>query len=61
MRTNYENGQILAGVVFASTDNFWGLLLAGIVGVISTSGGECGPFIAVEQVGRGDHQPGLHF
>lgn len=41
--------QVLAGVVFASTSNFWGLLVAGIVGVISTSGGECGPFIAVEQ------------
>ena len=41
--------QVLAGVVFASTNNFWGLLVAGIIGVISTSGGECGPFIAVEQ------------
>lgn len=42
--------QILAGVVFALTNNFTALVIAGIFGVISTSGGECGPFIAVEQV-----------
>src|SRR5262249_19071321 len=38
----------LAGVAFALTDNFWLLLLAGTVGVISPSGNEVGPFLAVE-------------
>lgn len=38
-----------AGVVFALTGNFWLLLLAGIVGVISPSGKEVGPFLSVEQ------------
>jgi predicted MFS family arabinose efflux permease len=38
----------LAGVTFALTDNFWLLLLAGTVGVISPSGNEVGPFLAVE-------------
>lgn len=41
--------KVLAGVVFASTSNFVALVLSGIVGVISTSGGEIGPFMAVEQ------------
>jgi len=43
-----------AGVVFAITDNFVILLLAGIVGVISTSGGEIGPFVSVEQASLTD-------
>ncbi len=38
----------LAGVVFALTDDFWLLLLAGTVGVVSPSGNEVGPFLAVE-------------
>lgn len=41
--------KVLAGAVFATTSNFYGLLVAGIVGVISTSGGEIGPFMAIEQ------------
>jgi len=40
---------LLAGVVFALTDNFALLLLAATVGVISPSGNEVGPFLAVEQ------------
>jgi MFS family permease len=40
---------ILAGVVFASTRSFVLLLAAATVGVISPSGNEVGPFIAVEQ------------
>ncbi len=40
---------LLAGVVFAFTDNFWILLLAATIGVISPSGNEVGPFLAVEQ------------
>jgi predicted MFS family arabinose efflux permease len=38
----------LAGAAFALTDNFWLLLVAGTVGVISPSGNEVGPFLAVE-------------
>jgi len=40
---------ILAGVAFALTRNFALLLLAGIVGVISPSGNEVGPFLSIEQ------------
>jgi MFS family permease len=40
---------ILAGAVFASTDSFLLLLVAAIVGVISPSGNEVGPFLAIEQ------------
>ncbi|CAK7220429.1 hypothetical protein SCUCBS95973_004152 [Sporothrix curviconia] len=38
-----------SGMVFALSDNFWALLLASIVGVISPSGNEIGPFRAVEE------------
>ena len=38
-----------AGLVFASTDAFWVLLLAATIGVLSPSGNEVGPFLAVEQ------------
>lgn len=41
--------KILAGVAFSCTSNYYVLVAAGIVGVISTSGGEIGPFIAIEQ------------
>jgi len=40
---------LLAGVVFALSHDFWVLLLAAMVGVISPSGNEVGPFLAVEQ------------
>jgi MFS family permease len=40
---------VAAGLVFASTRNFWLLLLAGTVGVISPSGNEVGPFMSIEQ------------
>jgi MFS family permease len=40
---------LLGGAVFAATGNFWLLLLAGTVGVISPSGNEVGPFLAIEQ------------
>ncbi len=40
---------IVAGVLFASTRSFWLLLLGATVGVISPSGNEVGPFLAVEQ------------
>jgi MFS family permease len=38
-----------AGAVFASTSIFWLLTLTGIVGVISPSGQEVGPFLPIEQ------------
>ena len=38
-----------AGLVFASTGNWWLLILAGTIGVISPSGGEVGPFLSIEQ------------
>lgn len=38
-----------AGIAFASTTNLWLLVLAGIVGVISPSGQEVGPFLPIEQ------------
>jgi MFS family permease len=38
-----------AGIMFALTDNFWILAIAAIIGVISPSGGEIGPFLSIEQ------------
>ena len=40
---------VFAGILFACTDNFIFLLLAAIIGVISPSGNEVGPFLAIEQ------------
>jgi len=40
---------VLASAVFASTGSFWWLLLSAIVGVVSPSGYEVGPFLPVEQ------------
>jgi len=40
---------LLAAVVFAVAHDFWLLLLAATIGVISPSGNEVGPFLAVEQ------------
>jgi MFS family permease len=39
----------LAGAVFFSTDDFYLLLAAATIGVISPSGNEVGPFLAIEQ------------
>jgi MFS family permease len=39
----------LAGIVFASSSNYWVLLVAATIGVISPSGNEIGPFLSVEQ------------
>jgi MFS family permease len=38
-----------AGVVFALTRNWWLLLVAATIGVISPSGNEVGPFLSIEQ------------
>jgi MFS family permease len=40
---------VLAGAVFALARSFWVLLAAATVGVLSPSGNEVGPFLAVEQ------------
>ncbi len=47
----------LAGVLFALTENFWLLLLAGTVGVISPSGNEVGPFLSVEHAALAQTAP----
>ncbi|KAK9456938.1 major facilitator superfamily domain-containing protein [Dipodascopsis uninucleata] len=38
-----------SGIVFAYAENYWILLLAAVVGVISPSGREIGPFRAIEE------------
>jgi predicted MFS family arabinose efflux permease len=40
---------IFAGIVFAVTANFAALTIAAVVGVISPSGNEIGPFLSIEQ------------
>ena len=40
---------LFAGLLFAITGNFVLLLVAATIGVISPSGGEVGPFLAIEQ------------
>src|SRR5512135_1338387 len=42
---------VLAGLVFALTRNFVLLLVTAIIGVISPSGNEIGPFLSIEQAG----------
>ncbi|KAI0405694.1 major facilitator superfamily domain-containing protein [Xylaria palmicola] len=40
---------VLSGVIFAVFENFWILLLGAIVGVISITGGDFGPFRSIEE------------
>src|ERR1700761_451026 len=40
---------ISSGAAFALFENYWILLLASVIGVISATGGECGPFRAIEE------------
>lgn len=40
---------IMSGIVFATFDNFWILLTAAVFGVISTMGGDFGPFRSIEE------------
>jgi MFS family permease len=47
----------LAGLVFAASDLFVVLLAAAVVGVISPSGSEVGPFLAVEQASLAQTTP----
>ncbi len=48
---------ILSGAVFALTGNFWLLLIAAIIGTISPSGNEVGPFLALEQSAMSEKLP----
>ncbi|CAF1492469.1 unnamed protein product [Adineta ricciae] len=41
--------KLFAGIMFAYVDRYLLLVLAGIVGIISPTGGEIGPFISIEQ------------
>jgi MFS family permease len=40
---------ISSGFIFAISDNFWILLFAAVVGVISATGGDFGPFRSIEE------------
>lgn len=40
---------IFSGAAFALLENFWLLLLAAILGVISVTGGDFGPFRSIEE------------
>jgi MFS family permease len=51
---------VLAGVVFSVTGNFWLLVIAATIGVISPSGNEVGPFLAIEQSSLSQAVPGEH-
>ena len=48
---------IFAGVVFITTSNPIWLTLAAIIGVISPSGNEIGPFLSIEQAGLAELVP----
>lgn len=48
---------VLAGAVFASTGNYWLLLVAATIGVISPSGNEVGPFLSIEQAALSEIVP----
>ncbi|HEX3582194.1 MAG TPA: MFS transporter, partial [Thermoanaerobaculia bacterium] len=58
-RTLVAGAVLMAGAaaVFAMTHDFWLLLIAATIGVISPSGNEVGPFLAVEQVALSDVAP----
>ncbi|EME39863.1 hypothetical protein DOTSEDRAFT_74680 [Dothistroma septosporum NZE10] len=40
---------VLTGVVFAYFENFWILLFAAVIGVVSATGGDFGPFRTIEE------------
>lgn len=44
-----SGSMLLSGAVFALGSNYWLLLIAAVIGVISVSGNEIGPFRAVEE------------
>ncbi len=50
---------VFAGTLLALTGNFWLLLVAATLGVISPSGNEVGPFLAIEQAALAQAIPGV--
>lgn len=50
---------LLAGILFGMTRNFFWLLFAATVGVISPSGNEVGPFLSIEQAALSQLVPGV--
>jgi MFS family permease len=48
---------VFASVVFATTGNFWLLVVAATIGVLSPSGNEIGPFLPVEQAALSEELP----
>ncbi len=50
---------VFAGIVFAFARSFWLLLLTAIIGVISISGNEVGPFLPIEQASLSQQVPGV--
>ncbi len=48
---------VLAGGLFAATRSFWVLLAAATVGIMSPSGNEVGPFLAIEQAALSQELP----
>ena len=51
---------ILAGGIFGFVENYFVLVLAAVIGTISPSGNEVGPFLAVEQSGLAQTIPDSH-
>jgi len=51
---------IFAGAIFAVSGDFWLLLVAATIGVISPSGNEVGPFLSIEQAALSQTLPGEH-
>lgn len=49
---------VLSGTVFVLTNNYFLLIIAAIIGVISPSGNEIGPFISIEQAALAQLIPG---
>ncbi len=49
---------VFSSVVFASTGNFWILVIAATIGVLSPSGNEIGPFLPVEQAALSEELAG---
>src|SRR5438445_9485569 len=49
---------VAAGLAFAFTHNFWLLIFAGTIGVVSPSGNEVGPCLSIEQAARPYVAPG---
>ena len=41
---------VFTGIIFATFENFWILLLAAILGVVSVTGSDFGPFRSIEEL-----------